>query len=52
MDRAKRVKKYLVKHGVPEEKITVKSKGKTEPLDTNGTPEGKQKNRRVEIQVK
>ncbi len=52
MERAERVKKYMVKHGVPEEKIKVESKGKTEPIDTNGTPEGKQKNRRVEIQVK
>ncbi len=52
LERAERVKKYLVNHGVPDERIIVKSKGKTEPIDTNGTPEGKQKNRRVEIQVK
>lgn len=50
--RANRVKDYLVKRGVPEDKIIVESKGKTEPLDTNGTPEGKQRNRRVEIRIK
>jgi hypothetical protein len=52
LERAEMVKKYLVNHGIPEDRIVVKSKGKTEPIDTNGTPEGKQKNRRVEIQVK
>lgn len=52
MERAERVKKYLMSKGVSEDKISVASKGKREPIDTNGTPEGKQRNRRVEIQVK
>ncbi|MEN8124464.1 MAG: OmpA family protein [Bacteroidota bacterium] len=52
MKRATRVKNYLVKNGIDEERITVESAGKLEPLSTNTTPEGKQKNRRVEIEVK
>ena len=52
LKRANRVKADLLKRGVSEDKITVDSKGKREPIDTNGTPEGKQKNRRVEIKIK
>ena len=52
LKRAKRVKADLMKRGVSEDKISVNSKGKREPIDTNGTPEGKQKNRRVEIKIK
>jgi len=52
MKRANRVKTYLVSKGVSEDKISVDSKGKREPIDTNGTSEGKQKNRRVEIRIK
>ncbi len=51
MKRANRVKAYLITKGVSEDKISVDSKGKREPIDTNGTPEGKQKNRRVEIKI-
>jgi outer membrane protein OmpA-like peptidoglycan-associated protein len=52
LERANRVKADLMKRGVSEDKISVDSKGKREPIDTNGTPEGKQKNRRVEIRIK
>lgn len=51
MKRANRVKAYLMTKGVSEDKISVDSKGKREPIDTNGTPEGKQRNRRVEIKI-
>ena len=51
MKRANRVKAYLITKGVSEDKISVDSKGKREPIDTNGTPEGKQRNRRVEIKI-
>lgn len=49
LKRANRVKDYLIKKGVAEDKIQVDSKGKSEPLSDNTSPEGKQKNRRVEI---
>ena len=52
LERANHVKAYLVKHGLPESQIEVKSKGKSEPIADNSTPEGKQKNRRVEIVIK
>ncbi len=51
MRRANRVKTYLISKGVSEDKISVDSKGKREPIDTNGTPEGKQRNRKVEIKI-
>ncbi len=52
MKRAVRVKDYLIEQGIAEDRISVESAGKLEPLSTNATPEGKQKNRRVEIEVK
>ena len=50
-DRAEAVKSYLVKKGVGEISITAEGKGETEPLDTNDTPEGREKNRRVAFSV-
>ena len=38
--------------GVPEDKISVESRGKLEPIADNTTEEGKQKNRNVEIEIK
>lgn len=52
LERAEHVKAYLVKQGVPEEKISVDSAGKLEPIADNSTEEGRQKNRRVEIEIK
>ena len=52
LKRANRGKAYLVKKGVPKDKIFVDSKGKLEPISDNTTEEGKQKNRRVEIVIK
>jgi outer membrane protein OmpA-like peptidoglycan-associated protein len=52
LERAERVKNYLVSKGVSAEKITTESMGKKEPIADNSTEEGKQKNRRVEIEVK
>jgi outer membrane protein OmpA-like peptidoglycan-associated protein len=51
LKRANRAKNYLISKGVPEERIKVESKGKSEPLSTNQTPEGRQKNRRVELKI-
>ncbi len=52
LDRALRVKKYLVEQGVPEDKIQIKSMGEKEPKYTNDSPANRAKNRRVEIIVK
>ncbi|MBN1144809.1 MAG: OmpA family protein [Bacteroidales bacterium] len=48
--RAQFVKKQLLEAGVASERITVMGKGENDPVADNGTPEGRSKNRRVEIQ--
>jgi outer membrane protein OmpA-like peptidoglycan-associated protein len=50
-DRAESVRAYLVSKGVPSEKITSVGKGKSNPVASNDTPEGRANNRRVEIVV-
>lgn len=47
--RAQSVKAYLVKLGLPEERIESKGYGDQQPVADNGTAAGKAKNRRVEI---
>ena len=47
-NRANAVKNFLASQGITAE-ITIKGYGKTRPIASNDTPEGKQKNRRVEI---
>jgi OOP family OmpA-OmpF porin len=50
--RAAAVKEYLVSKGIPAAKITTIGKGETQPVATNKTSEGRQKNRRVDIEFK
>lgn len=50
--RAAAVKDYLVSKGVAASKITTIGKGETQPVATNKTAEGRQKNRRVDIEFK
>lgn len=48
--RAKSVKRYLVKNfRIPSERLTTVGRGKSDPIADNDTPEGREKNRRVEI---
>jgi OOP family OmpA-OmpF porin len=49
--RADTVRKYLVDHGVPADKIRISGKGKSQPIADNKTQEGRAKNRRVEVEV-
>ncbi|MBS1646270.1 MAG: OmpA family protein [Bacteroidetes bacterium] len=49
--RTKAVEKYLMKKGVKDDKITTEWFGQTQPIDSNDTPQGRQKNRRVEMKV-
>ncbi len=51
LKRAKAVKDYLVKHGIPEEKIEIVGFGKERFIATNETKIGRLTNRRVEFVV-
>jgi OOP family OmpA-OmpF porin len=50
--RAAAVKDYLVSKGIPASKVTTIGKGESQPVATNKTAEGRQKNRRVDIEFK
>jgi outer membrane protein OmpA-like peptidoglycan-associated protein len=45
------VRDFLAEQGVPVSSITARGFGKTQPVATNDTPEGRQRNRRVELVV-
>lgn len=47
--RAASVKKYLEEGGITNSRITIKGLGPNKPIADNKTPEGRQKNRRVEV---
>lgn len=49
-NRANAVKNFLTSQGIMAE-ITIKGYGESRPIASNDTPEGKQKNRRVEIVI-
>ena len=49
--RAEGVRSYLTQQGVPESSTTATGFGKTRPIASNDTPEGRQQNRRVELIV-
>jgi len=50
-DRANAVRSYLVSKGLPSEKLTAVGKGKSSPVASNDTADGRANNRRVEIVV-
>jgi len=50
-DRAKSVVEYIVSQGVPTTNLVSKGYGETKPVATNDTPEGRQRNRRVEFNI-
>ena len=47
--RAEALRDYMVSKGVPAVQMTCESKGQTEPVADNATPEGRALNRRVNI---
>jgi chemotaxis protein MotB len=49
--RALSVTRYLIKRGIPKDKIRAVGCGAARPIDSNATPSGKARNRRVEIVV-
>ena len=49
--RAEALKAYLISQGVEELRLLTLYFGETKPIATNDTPEGRQKNRRVEMKI-
>lgn len=49
--RAESVKSYLVSKGVGADRIYTEGKGETQPVANNKTRDGRQQNRRVELEV-
>lgn len=49
--RAVSVKNFLEQAGISASRITTEGLGQTKPVATNKTPEGRQKNRRVEVTI-
>ena len=50
-NRALAVKNYLISRGIDATRLIAKWYGETKPIATNDTPEGRQKNRRVEMSI-
>ncbi len=50
-NRARTVMNYLIMKNVPAARIRSQGFGETMPIADNGTPEGRSKNRRVEIKI-
>lgn len=49
--RAEAVKQDLVERGLNPERLEAEGRGESQPIDTNETEEGRQNNRRVEIEI-
>ena len=49
--RANAVMKDLIERGIAPERIEAEGRGESQPIDTNETEEGRQNNRRVEIEI-
>jgi outer membrane protein OmpA-like peptidoglycan-associated protein len=49
--RAQSVRDYLVSRGIAGDRVTAQGMGSTRPIASNGNPEGRANNRRVEIVV-
>lgn len=51
MRRARAVRDYLIKGGIPAKDIKTEGFGETKPVASNDTDEGRQQNRRVELRL-
>ena len=49
--RANAVMQDLIERGIAADRIEAEGRGETQPIDTNDTEEGRQNNRRVEIEI-
>jgi outer membrane protein OmpA-like peptidoglycan-associated protein len=49
--RAASVGQYLISQGIDSRRVATQGFGKTRPIASNDTPEGRSQNRRVELQL-
>ncbi len=49
MNRARAITDYFVKRGIRADRLVIEFKGERDPIDSNNSPEGKQRNRRVDF---
>ncbi|MCQ2310378.1 MAG: OmpA family protein [Paludibacteraceae bacterium] len=49
--RANAVRQELIERGIAPDRIEAVGYGETRPIDTNDTDEGRQNNRRVEVEI-
>jgi OOP family OmpA-OmpF porin len=49
--RAETVRNYLLSKGIPPKRVIAKGYGETQPIASNNSPEGRQKNRRTEVRI-
>ena len=50
--RADAVRDMLMRDGVPASRISIKGYGESDPVADNSTPEGRQSNRRVQLEIR
>jgi outer membrane protein OmpA-like peptidoglycan-associated protein len=51
LERAKSIVEYLIAKGISNDRLVAKGYGAEEPIEDNGTEEGRQKNRRTEVKI-
>lgn len=51
LNRAIEVKNYLIAKGIEPDRIQTKGYGELKPIDNNESSEGRQRNRRIEMEV-
>jgi outer membrane protein OmpA-like peptidoglycan-associated protein len=51
LERANAVRDYIISNGIEPERLKSKGYGKTKPVASNKTPEGRKKNRRVDFTI-
>jgi OOP family OmpA-OmpF porin len=50
--RADTVRDLLIQYGVPASRLSIKGYGMSNPVADNSTPEGRQANRRVQLEIR
>ncbi len=50
--RADAVRYMLMRDGVPASRVSIKGYGESDPIADNSTPEGRQSNRRVQLEIR